>query len=108
MFSAIIFFAKLIVVVHSLTHVWLFVTPQTTARQASPVLHHFWSLIKLAKLSLLERLFGGCSMFLYLLKFFASNIPHTFLPDKQTSKLLSQQKEPLYEQQNLSLKLEVN
>ena len=47
-------------------------------------------------------------MFLYLLKFFASNIPHTFLPDKQTSKLLSQQKEPLYEQQNLSLKLEVN
>ena len=47
-------------------------------------------------------------MFLYLLKFFASNIPHTCLPDKQTSKLLSQQKEPLSEQQNSSLKLEVN
>ena len=35
MFYAIIFFAKLIVVVHSLTHVWLFVTPRTAARQAS-------------------------------------------------------------------------
>ena len=47
MFFAVIFLAKLTVLVHSLSHVWLFVTPRTAACQAYLPITNTWTLLKL-------------------------------------------------------------
>jgi hypothetical protein len=75
--------------------------------------------ILLVKFNLLERLFGECWIFaphkgywgrgywfgLLLPCIFATSVPYTFLPIKQTSK--ASKGRPLYEQQDSSLNHEV-